>query len=88
MVQYKMFGFIKKCLLVATTLFGCNVLRVNPLNCVSMNNQKSKIRTKIIDINKNELFYLYSIKVNKLVVDLIILIIHMLNYVFLTLLKT
>ena len=31
-----------------------------------MNNQKSKIRTKIIDINNNEpIFYPYSIKINK-----------------------
>ena len=46
--------------------FGCNVLNVNPLKCVSMNNQKCKIRPRTIDINNNEpLFYPYSIEVNK-----------------------
>ena len=47
-------------------LFGCNVLDVNPLKCVSMNNQEYKIRTKILDINNNEpSFYRYSIEINK-----------------------
>ena len=41
-----MFGFIKKCFLTAMTLFGCNILSVNPLECVSMNNQECKIRKK------------------------------------------
>ena len=48
------------------TIFGCSVLNVNTLKCVSMNNHKYKIRTKIIDINNNEAtFYAYSIKINK-----------------------
>ena len=47
-------------------MFSCNMLNVNPLKCVSMNNQECKIKTKIIDINNNEtLFYPYSIKINK-----------------------
>ena len=58
-----MFRFIKKCLFVAMTFFSCNVLKVNPLKCVSMNNQECKIRTKMIDINSNEpLFYPFSMK--------------------------
>ena len=61
-----MFGFIKKMFFAAMPFFGCSVLNVNPLKCVSMNNQHCKIRTKIIDINNNEpSFYPYSIKVNK-----------------------
>ena len=41
-------------------------LNINPLKCVSMNNQECRIRTKIIDINSNELsFYSFSISVNK-----------------------
>ena len=45
--------------------FGCNVLSVNTLKCVSMNNQKCKIRSEIIDINSNEpTFYPYSININ------------------------
>ena len=60
-----MFGFIKKCFFTAI-IFSCNVLNVNPLKCITMNNQECKIRTKIIDINNNEhTFYPFSIKVNK-----------------------
>ena len=48
------------------TVFGCSVLSVNSLECVSMNNQECKIRSKITNINNNETtFYPYSIKINK-----------------------
>ena len=47
-------------------LFSCNVLNVNPVKCVSMNNQECRARPEVININSNEpLFYLYSILVNK-----------------------
>ena len=42
----KMFGFIKKCFSAAMTVF--NLSNVNSLECVSMNNQESKIRTETI----------------------------------------
>ena len=43
-----------------------NVLNVNSLECVSINNQVCKTRTKIIDVNSNEpVFYPFSIKVYK-----------------------
>ena len=61
-----MFGFIKKAFVIAMTLFNFNLTNVNPLECVSMNNQDCKTRTKIININNNEpVFYPFSIKVNK-----------------------
>ena len=48
------------------TFFKYNLLNVNSLECVSMNNQECKTRTKIININNNEpVFYPFSIKVNK-----------------------
>ena len=48
------------------TFFSYNVLNVNSLECVSMNNQICKTRTKIINTNNNEpVFYPFSIKVNK-----------------------
>ena len=58
-----MFEFIKKCtFFTAMMLFGCNVLHVNSLKCVSMNNQECKVRPEIININSNELlFYAYSV---------------------------
>ena len=61
-----MFRFIKKVFFTATTFFSYNVLNVNSLECVSINNQKCKIRTEIIILNTNEpIFYPYSIKINK-----------------------
>ena len=53
-----MLGFIKKCFFTIITFFTCNTLNVNSLKCVSMNNQKFKIRSKIINVNTNEpVFY-------------------------------
>ena len=61
-----MFGFIKKCFFTAITFCSCNVLNLNPLECVSINNKECKIRSEIINVNTNEpMFYSYSIKINK-----------------------
>ena len=61
MTQYKIFGFIRKVIVLAITLFSCNALE-----CVSMNNQECKARPEVIAINSNvPLFYPYSIKINK-----------------------
>ena len=57
---------MKKVFFVAMTVFSFNPLHVNCLDCVSMNNQECKIRTKILDINNNEpVFYPFSIIINK-----------------------
>ena len=46
--------------------FSYNVFNLNTLGCVSMNNQKCKKRSEIININSNEpSFYPYSIVINK-----------------------
>ena len=59
-------GFIKKCFFTAMTFFCFNPSNVNSLECVSMNNQECKTRTKIVNIDNNEpVFYPISIKVNK-----------------------
>ena len=59
-----MWRFLKKTFTAITTFSGLPY--VNSLNCISMNNQKWKARSKIIDVNNNEpIFYPYSIKVNK-----------------------
>ena len=53
-------------LFMAVTFFGCNVLNVKPLKCVSMNNQECKIRAAIMNVNSNKpSYYPYSVKVNK-----------------------
>ena len=50
------------CLLIS--LFG--IIKTKTLECVSVTNQECMKRSKIIDVNKNEIvFYLLSIKVNK-----------------------
>ena len=47
-------------------LFGFNLSSVNPLECVSMNNQECKVRPEIVNINSNEpAFYPFSIKTGK-----------------------
>ena len=46
--------------------FNFNPSNVNSLECVSMNNQECKTRTKIINTNNNKpVFYPFNIKVNK-----------------------
>ena len=66
-----MFGIIKKVFFTAITFFSFNGIAFNPSNvnsleCVLMNNQECRTRTKIININNNEpVFYPFSIKVNK-----------------------
>ena len=48
------------------TFFTLYSLNSNSLECVSMNNQECKTRTKIINLHNNEpVFYPVSIKVNK-----------------------
>ena len=59
-----MWRFIKKTSAIIATFF--NLSYVNSLECISINNQESKARPKIIIVNSNEpVFYPYSIKVNK-----------------------
>ena len=61
-----MFGFTKQVFVVAITFFGFSPSNVNSLECVSTNNQESKIRPEIINVNINEpVFYPFSIKVKK-----------------------
>ena len=61
-----MIEFIKNCFFTAMTFFSFNVLNLNFLEYISMDNQKCKIRSEIINVNVNEpMFYLYSITINK-----------------------
>ena len=41
-----MFRFVKKVFFTAITFFSFNPLNANSLECVSMNNQECKTRTK------------------------------------------
>ena len=52
-----MFEFIKKVTVVAISLFSRTALSITTLKCDSMNNQKCKVRSEIININSNELVF-------------------------------
>ena len=60
----KMFSFVKKVFVLGLTVLSSSI--TGALNCVSLKNQKRKVRLKIADINSNNpMFYPFSIKVNK-----------------------
>ena len=61
-----MFGFIKQIFVSAMKFFGCNLSKVNSLECISLNNQKCKVRPEIANVNSNEpIFYPFSIRTRK-----------------------
>ena len=60
----KIFSFVKKVFVLGLTVLSSSI--TDGLNCVPMNNQKCKVRPKIVDINSNNsMFYPFSIKVNR-----------------------
>ena len=60
----KVFNFVKKVFVLGLTVLSNSI--TGALNCFSMNNQKCKVRPKIVDITSNShMFYHFSIKVNK-----------------------
>ena len=61
-----MFGFIKQIFVSSMMFFGCKLSNVNALECISMNNQKCKVRPEIANVNSNEpILYPCSIKTSK-----------------------
>ena len=65
MIHIKMFVFIKKIFLTGLA-FLSSLVSTTPSSCVSMNNQISKVRPEIINVNSNEpVFYPFSIKTRK-----------------------
>ena len=51
----KVFSFVKKVFVLGLTVLSISI--TGALNCVSMNNQKCKVRPKIADININVLSF-------------------------------
>ena len=47
-----MFRFVKQIFVSALMFFG-SLLSVNRLECVSMNNQKCKVKPEIVNVNGN-----------------------------------
>ena len=84
-----MFGFVKRIFVSTVMFFGCNLSSINPLECVSINNQECKVRPEIVNVNRNEpVLYLLVLKQVNAVVVVTISFISMQNCVFLMLLKT
>ena len=68
--------------------FSCNLSNINPLKCASLNIQEFKIIPEIVNVNSDEpVSFPFSIKQVNAVAVVIILIIHMQNFVLLMLLK-
>ena len=65
-----MFVLLKKIFCIGSLFLSSSVsttpLNAIPLTCISIKNQKCKVRPKIVDINSNNpIFYPFSIKINK-----------------------
>ena len=61
-----MFRFLKRIFFSAMMFSGCNLSSVNPLECVSVNNQECKVRPEIANVNRKEpVFFPFSIKTTK-----------------------
>ena len=52
-----MLGFVKQIFISAMMFFGCNLSSVNPLKCISMNNQECKVRPEIVNVNSDETIF-------------------------------
>ena len=54
-----MFGFIQKLFIATMTFVGSGTLMSsNPLKCVSMSNQKCKVRPVMVNIDSNEFYFI------------------------------
>ena len=83
-----MFQFVMRIFVSAIMFFGCSLSSVNPLECVSINNQKCQVRPEIVNVNSNEpIFFLIVLKQVNAVVVVTISVIPAYNCVFLMLLK-
>ena len=65
-----MFGFIKKVFFTRLTILSSVIYQFYQLNalfkCVSMNNQKCKVRPEIVNVNSDEpVLYPFSIETSK-----------------------
>ena len=61
-----MFRIIKNTFLVVLTVLSyLNPLSATSLNCISINNQKCKVRPEIINVNRDEPVFLFILLVLK-----------------------
>ena len=60
-----MLGFIKKCFFTGLS-FLSTLTSVNSLSCISVNNEKCKVRPKIVKVNGHDpVFCAFSVKTSK-----------------------
>ena len=60
----KMFSFVKKVFFLGLTVLSSSI--TGALNCVSINNQKCKVRPKIVDASSNNpIFYPFNVKIDR-----------------------
>ena len=60
----KMFSFVKKVFVLGLTVLSSSI--TGALNCVSLKNQKCKVKPKIVDVSSNNpIFYPFSVKINR-----------------------
>ena len=85
-----MFQFVKRMFVAAMMFFGCNLSKVNSLECASINNEECKVIPETVNVNSIEpVFYPFSVKTSKCSGNCNnITMIPMQNCVFLMLLKT
>ena len=59
-----MFSFVKKVFVLELTVLSSSI--TGALDCISLKNQKCKVRPKIVDVNSNNpIFYPFSVKINR-----------------------
>ena len=61
-----MFGFVERIFVFTVMFFSCSLSSINPLDCVLIDNQESKVRPKIANVNSSKpVFYPFSIETSK-----------------------
>ena len=65
-IYNEIFGLVKQIFIPEMMFFGFNLSSVNPLKCISMNNQEWKIRPQIVNVTSEEpVFFTFGIKTSK-----------------------
>ena len=65
MIQYKTCSNLSKKIAISAMILFNSLLNVNPLECISLKNQRIKVRPEIVNISSSDpIFYAFSIKIN------------------------
>ena len=59
-----MFSFVKKVFFLGLTVLSSSI--TSALKCISLNNQKCKVRPKIVNVSSNNpIFYPFNVKIDR-----------------------